>query len=286
MQDFEGKVAVITGAGRGIGRGIALRCAREGMKIVLAGYGMESITKTQADLEAMGAETHLVQTDVSVEEQVEHLANESFERFGAVHLLVNNAGVVSPGSIFDISMNDWNWVMGVNFYGVLYGIRAFVPRMMQQEERSHVVSVASAAGVLPTVSSYGVTKHAVVSLSEALFSEMQQKESRVGVSVYCPAWVSTEFDTVDRSRPERFTDSKPSVEISDEMRAGWRKSLESGVSIEESADILFDGLQRDSLYIGIKGFAEHGQDNANEVLQRAQNIVNEDYPANPNDSED
>lgn len=278
MQEFKGKVAVITGAGRGIGRGIALRCAREGMKIVLAGYGTESLNKTNADLEALGAETHIVQTDVSVEADVENLANESFERFGSVHLLVNNAGVASPGTVLDNTMDDWNWVLGVNFYGVLYCMRAFTPRMMQQEGESHIVSVASISGHTFGGSSYGVSKHAVVNLSESLFAEMAQKQSNVHVSVYCPAWVSTEFDTVARSRPERFSEKNPILEMTDEQRAGWRKSLEGGASIDESADILFDGLKRDSLYIGVKGFAEHGQSHADGILQRVQNIVNEQNP--------
>ena len=127
MKDYRDKVAVITGAGRGIGRGIALRCAKEGMKVVLAGFGMESLTRTAADLDALGAETLIVQTDVSQVEQVENLAAATVEAFGHVDLLVNNAGVAQPGKSLEITLDDWNWVMGVNFYGVLYCLRAFVP---------------------------------------------------------------------------------------------------------------------------------------------------------------
>ena len=117
MKDYRDKVAVITGAGRGIGRGIALRCAKEGMKVVLAGFGMESLTKTAADVQALRAETLIVQTDVSQVEQVENLAAATIEAFGQVDLLVNNAGVAQPGKTLEITLDDWNWVMGVNFTG-------------------------------------------------------------------------------------------------------------------------------------------------------------------------
>ena len=133
MRDFEGKVAVITGAGRGIGRGIALHCAHAGMKVVLAGIRMEPLVKTATDLKALGAETLVVQTDVSLLDAVENLAEETYKAFGAVHLLVNNAGVSAPGTVWESGIDDWNWVMGVNFYGVLYGVRTFIPRMMEQK---------------------------------------------------------------------------------------------------------------------------------------------------------
>jgi NAD(P)-dependent dehydrogenase (short-subunit alcohol dehydrogenase family) len=170
MKDFSGRVAVITGAGRGIGRGIALQCAKESMKVVLAGIGMESLTKTAADLKAMGAETLIVQTDVSLLADVVNLTEKSFEAFGAVHLLVNNAGVGAPGTVWKISMDDWHWVMGVNFYGVLYGVRAFIPRMIEQDTACHIVNVSSIAGVVEARGSYDVSKHAVVALTESLYT--------------------------------------------------------------------------------------------------------------------
>ena len=275
MQDFKGKVAVITGAGRGIGRGIALRCAKEGMNVVLAGYGTESITKTAKDLEALGVETLVVQTDVSVQEQVEALADKAFEHFGEVHLLVNNAGVAAPGGVLLSTMDDWNWVMSVNFYGVLYCCRAFIPRMKEQEE-GHVVNVSSLSGISPGNGSYSVSKHGVVLLTEALYGELA--DSNVNVSVYCPGWVSTEFDTVERSRPERFSDSGTDKILTPERREGWRKALEGGVSIEESADIMFEGLQADKLYIGTQAFLKDDPDFREMIRNRTENILNETNP--------
>ena len=133
MKDFKGKIAVITGAGRGMGRGIAYHCGKKGMKIVLADIRLESLTSTEADLQALGAETLLVQTDVSRLADVENLAKKSYEKFGVVDLLVNNAGVSAASTVLESSLDDWNWIMGVNFYGMLYGIRAFVPRMIEQD---------------------------------------------------------------------------------------------------------------------------------------------------------
>lgn len=281
MKDFNGKVAVITGAGRGIGRGIALRCAQEGMKIVLAGYGMESLTKTDADLKALGAETLIVQTDVSREDAVENLAEQSFQAFGAVHLLVNNAGVASPGSVLDSSINDWRWVMEVNFYGVLYGVRAFIPRMKAQQAEAHIVNVSSLSGILPGGGSYGVSKHGVVVLSESLYYELARMAANIHVSVYCPGWVSTEFDTVARSRPERFKDPTPSYTPTPEERAGWRDALAGGLSIEESANIVFEGIQENRLYIGPKAFMKDEPGLADYVRQRTENILNEQNPELP-----
>lgn len=283
MRDFVGKVAVITGAGRGIGRGIALRCAQEGMRIVLAGIGMESLTKTAADLEAMGAETLIVQTDVSQEADVEALAKKSFASFGAVDLLVNNAGVAVPVSVLKSTMDDWNWVMNVNFYGVLYGVRAFIPRMMEQKTTSHVVNVSSLFGLTSgRHGSYDVSKHAVVVLTETLYHELANTAPHIHLSVYCPGWVDTEFYRVDESRPERFRAN--ATVLTDEARANWRRKLAVGISVEESARILFDGLQNDRLYIGTKAFQEQMPEIADVLRERTENIVNEYNPVLPETS--
>ncbi len=276
MKDFTGKVAVITGAGRGIGRGIALHCAQNGMKIVLAGFGMESITRTAADLRAMGAETLIVQTDVSQLADVENLAEKSFGSFGGVDLLVNNAGVAVHASVLDATMDDWNWVMNVNFYGVLYGARVFIPHMIEQKTTSHIVNVSSLAGIVQGGGSYGVSKHAVVVLTESLYSELVQKAPHVKVSVYCPGWVATEFSTIERSRPERFKAN--ATQLTDEKRAEWSNSLANGYSIEESARILFEGIKENYLYVGPKAFKKQIPELENAVLARAERIIHEQNP--------
>lgn len=284
MNDFSGKVAVITGAGRGIGRGIALHCARERMKVVLAGFGIESLTKTEADLQALGAETLIVQTDVSQLADVENLAEKSFTTFGAVDLLVNNAGVAVAASVLDSTIDDWNWVMDVNFYGVLYGVRTFIPRMIEHDSTSHIVNVSSLSGIVPGGGSYGVSKHAVVVLTESLYRELADSAPHVKVSVYCPGWVATEFDEIERSRPERFKAN--ATPPTDEEQADWRKALARGYSIEESARILFDGLQNNRLYIGPKGFQNQLPELAEEVRDRTENILNEVNPEHSTAPED
>lgn len=276
MKEFKGKVAVITGAGRGIGRGIALHCAQEGMKVVLAGIGMESLTKTDADLRALGAETLIVQTDVSQVEAVENLAEASYRAFGTVDLLVNNAGVDVPASVLDSTLDDWNWVMGVNFYGVVYGVRAFIPRMMQELKDSHVVNVSSISGLEEGGGLYGVSKHAVVVLTESLYHDLANTAPHVKVSVYCPGWVDTEFYRVDQSRPERYQGN--ATPMTDEDRAEWRADLSKGFSIEESARILFAGIKDDKLYIGPQAFLKQLPDLGDWIRDRAENIVQEKNP--------
>jgi NAD(P)-dependent dehydrogenase (short-subunit alcohol dehydrogenase family) len=224
------------------------------MKIVLADISLESLTKTAGDLEAMGAETLIVQTDVSLLADVENLAEQSFEALGAVHLLVNNAGVSAPGTVLESSMDDWNWQMGVNFYGVLHGVRAFIPRMIEQDTTSHVVNVSSTAGLSPGGNPYSISKKAVIALTEGLYHELAEKAPNLKVSVYCPGWVNTDLDTCDRSRPERFQNNVTLP--TDEGRVKWREAMEMGMSIEEAARVFFEGLQKDNLYIGPKAFQD------------------------------
>ncbi len=276
MKEFKGKVAVITGAGRGIGRGIALHCAREGMKVVLAGIRMESLAKTAADLEALGVETLIVQTDVSQVAAVENLAEASYRAFGSVDLLVNNAGVDVPASVLDSTLDDWNWVMGVNFYGVLYGVRAFIPRMIEQKQSSHVVNVSSVSGLEEGGGVYGVSKHAVVVLTESLYHDLAKTASHVKVSVYCPGWVDTEFYRVDQSRPERY--KAKATPMTDEDRAEWRADLAKGYSIEAAARILFAGVRENKLYIGPQAFLKQLPELVDWVRNRAENILNEKNP--------
>ncbi len=279
MKDLAGKVAVITGAGRGIGRGIALHCAGEGMKVVLAGIGLESLESTEADLRAMGAETLVVQADVSQLGDVEALAESCFNTFGTVDLLVNNAGVAVPSSVLGSTMDDWNWVMGVNFYGVLHGLKTFVPRLAKQKTPSHVVNVASLAGLVPGRKPYSVAKRAVVALSEAFYLDLATEAPHVGISVFCPGWVQTELDGIERSRPVRFQ-GNASVPT-DEQRKRWRAALAGGVPTSEAARILFDGIRDGKLYIGPQAFLRQSPELASAVRGHAENVLNERNPDLP-----
>ncbi len=276
MKEWPGKVAVITGAGRGIGRAIAFHCAQQGMKVVLAGIGLESLTQTAADLAEFGAETLIVQTDVSLLEDVLKLADQSYDAFGKVDLLVNNAGVAKPTPLLESTIDDWHWVMGVNFYGVLYASHTFIPRMAQQATPSYVVNMSSLGGIYPTGGSYSVAKHAVFVLTESLYGELAKTAPHVHISVYCPGWVATEFDQGERSRPERFNNDV--AQLSDEKRMGWRQALAQGVAPEEAAQILFDGLAEKKLYIGPLAYKEQEPRFADAVRMRIENILNERNP--------
>jgi NAD(P)-dependent dehydrogenase (short-subunit alcohol dehydrogenase family) len=285
MKEFRGKVAVITGAGRGIGRGIALRCAKEGMRIVLAGIGLESLTKTCSDLESMGAETMIVQTDVSKVVDVENLAEKTVEHFGEIHLLVNNAGVAHVGSVWGSSLDDWEWVIGVNLWGVVYGVRTFIPIMMKQESECHIVNVSSMSGVLPgkpDLSSYSVSKHGVVALSESLYYELGKFAPHIKVSVYIPGWVNTEFYGCERNRPDRFKGNATSSPLTDEQEEATKSLFEAGLPIEEAADLVFEGIRADILYIGFRGFDSlHDGWFMKTTRQRAENMIGEINPVLP-----
>jgi len=280
--DCEGKVAVITGAGRGIGRGIALHCARQSMRIVLAGIGLESLERTEAELQELGTETLVVRTDVSLLEDVNNLAERAFSAFGSVHLLVNNAGVAVPTSVASVlqyTMDDWNWLMGVNFYGVLHGIKAFTPRLIEQDVPSHIVGVASLAGLATGSGPYSVSKHAVVVLMETLYRDLATSAPHVGVSVYCPGWVNTEFYRTGDSRPSRFRSN--ATLLTDEQRSRWQARLEKGVTVEEAARVLFQGLRDRKLYIGPQAFLDQAPELPNAIRTRAENIISEQNPDSP-----
>jgi NAD(P)-dependent dehydrogenase (short-subunit alcohol dehydrogenase family) len=205
MDDFTGKVAVVTGAASGIGLGLAQRFAGEGMRVVLADVERDALDAAAEALAAQhGADDVLaVPTDVRDERAVDALADAAFERFGAVHVLCNNAGVGVGGLSWTIPADRWRWIVDVNLLAVAHGVRAFVPRMIEQGE-GHVVNTASAAGIMtgPGMAPYYATKHGVVAMSESLFFELRFVGAGVGVSVLCPEWVRTRIADSERNRPD------------------------------------------------------------------------------------
>jgi NAD(P)-dependent dehydrogenase (short-subunit alcohol dehydrogenase family) len=203
MEQLEGKVAVITGAASGIGAALAHRFGAAGMKLVLADIEPGPLDAVASELRSAGQQVTAVPTDVSVGAQVDALAAAAGEAYGPVHLLCNNAGVGAGGLIAQLSEQDWSWVLGVNLWGVIHGLRAFLPGMLAHGEAAHVVNTASVAGLLasPFMGPYNASKFAVVAISETLYQEMGLSGGRVGVSVLCPGWVRTRIGESARNRP-------------------------------------------------------------------------------------
>lgn len=254
MKDFKDKVAVITGAASGIGFGIAERCARLGMKVVLAGINAGTLSAAEEKLKPTGATVLSVRTDVSKREDVEALAQKTLDAFGAVHLLVNNAGVGAGTSIWESSWEDWEWVVGVNLWGVIHGVKVFTPIMLAQEAESHMVNVASISGLLSAYPSapYQVTKHAVIGLTENLYHALAAQKANVKVTLLCPGWVKTSILKSERNRPPELKNQSNPIKNDPEALQAYRKmqeSLEAGMSTEELADHLFKAIESEQFYV-------------------------------------
>jgi len=250
MKDFAGKVAVITGAGSGFGREFARLAAGLEMKLVLADIQGDALEAVADELRAGGAEVLALRTDVSKAADMEMLAAASFEKFGAVHLLFNNAGVGAGGFVWENSVADWEWVLGVNVWSVIHGIRLFVPRMIAQGDACHVVNTASVAGLLSAqlMAVYNVSKHAVVTLSETLFQDLRVAKANVGVTVLCPAFVATGIAKSERNRPAELQSEEltPSQKIA---AAATLKAVESGkMTAAEVAAKTFDCIRENRFY--------------------------------------
>jgi NAD(P)-dependent dehydrogenase (short-subunit alcohol dehydrogenase family) len=204
MERFADRVAVVTGAGSGIGRALAAHAAREGMRVAIADVELNALEETAAEVETAGAEVLVVPTDVSRADAVHELANLTYERFGAVHLLCNNAGVFQAGISWQRELADWEWVLGVNLWGVLHGIRSFVPRMLEGGDEGHVVNTSSLAGLITGAYSapYITSKFAVLALTECLAHDLRAHGAPIGVSVLVPGLVNTKIAYSTRNRPD------------------------------------------------------------------------------------
>jgi NAD(P)-dependent dehydrogenase (short-subunit alcohol dehydrogenase family) len=254
MKEFKDKVAVITGAASGIGRGIAERCVQEGMKVVLADVEEAALAQTEQELRATHATVLAVQTDVSRASDIEALAQKTLKAFGAVHLLVNNAGVGAGSSIWESTLADWEWVMGVNLWGVIHGLRIFVPIMLAQATEGHIVNTASIAGLLPyhPGAPYQVTKHGVVALSEQLYYSLAQRNAKVKVSVLCPGWVNTRIMDSERNRPGELQNEPSNLPPGPEQEAimqSMREEAQAGLSPRQVSDHVFNAIRNEQFYI-------------------------------------
>jgi NAD(P)-dependent dehydrogenase (short-subunit alcohol dehydrogenase family) len=248
MQDLEGRVAVVTGGASGIGLALARRFAGEGMRVVIGDVEQPALEKAVAELQEGGADALGVPTDVTDPAQVEELARAAERQFGAVHIACNNAGVGAGGLSWEAPLETWQWVIGVNLWGVIHGIRAFVPRIIEQSE-GHVVNTASVAGLVaaPFMGPYNASKHAVVAISETLHHELALMAPHVKVSVLCPAWVNTRIGESERNRPAVFAverDEQESV-----MQSALTGFLANGLDPAAVADRVLEAVRADRFWI-------------------------------------
>ncbi len=248
--DFSDKTAVITGAASGIGRALAKKAADLSMRLVLSDIDVEPLEGLKTEMVDNGIDVITVVTDVSDAKSVAKLAELAFDTFGTVDLLFNNAGVMVTGMTWAHTVKDWDWLMGVNFMGVVHGIQSFLPRMMAQGTPARIINTGSIAGLLPspTTSMYSASKHAVVSLSETLKYEMDLAQSQVGVSVICPGPVATQIADGDRSRPEedRVQGGTQAAAMKEELKKGIAAA---GMPPSQLADIVFEKITAKQFWI-------------------------------------
>jgi NAD(P)-dependent dehydrogenase (short-subunit alcohol dehydrogenase family) len=251
MKELKGKVAVVTGAASGIGQGLAQRFAREGMKVVLADVETAALEQAAHEIETSGATVLAVRTDVSKAADVERLGKATVDRFGAVHVVCNNAGVAISGLSWMCTVDDWQWVLGVNLWGVIHGVRVFTPLLLSHGGEGHIVNTASMAGMIsgPGMAMYNVTKHGVVTLSETLHHELTMLGSPVRVSVLCPGFVNTRIFDAARNRPPELADTAPPLPGSEAMEQMGRQLLALGSPPEMVAGVVLDAIRAERFYV-------------------------------------
>jgi short-subunit dehydrogenase len=254
MKDFTNKVAVITGAASGIGRGLAYQCAVEGMKIVLADIEKEPLLKVEKELKQAGAETISILMDVSKLEDVERLANTTIKEFGEIDLLFNNAGVGTKGNIWESTINDWKWVLGVNLWGVIHGVKIFTPIMLKQDRECFILNTASGFALINGSSIYGMTKRGILSLSESLSMQLKHIKSKIKVAVLIPGFVNTNITTSARNRPSELQNKENILEGGldekvESLRYNAQGLITQGMNPDYFAKIVFHGIRKNKFHI-------------------------------------
>lgn len=276
LNELAGKVAVVTGAASGLGRAMALAFADEGMHLALADVDDAGLQETRTRLDGKDVKSIVMRLDVSKASEVEAFARKCFQELGAVHVVCNNAGVALSGPVWETSEAEWQWILGVNLLGVVNGVRAFAPRLIAQDE-GHIVNTASVAGLIspPGMGAYCVSKHAVVTLSEALHHDLRERGSRVGVSLLCPAYVPTGIADSERNQPPGVSvSSKSNERVAKE--AALRKAVAAGkLSADDVARAVVAAVKENRFYVlthpGIKGA----------VRARMEDVLEERVPRDP-----
>lgn len=256
MKSFQDRTAVITGAASGFGLEASRIAAARGMRIVMADVQADALDQAVAEITGLGAQVLPYRLDVSKAAEVEALGAATFERFGAPHVVFNNAGVGSGGLLWEHSLRDWEWILGVNLMGVVHGVRVFTPMMLEAARRDagyegHIVNTASMAGLLnaPNMGIYNVTKHAVVSLSETLYQDLRLVTDQVTASVLCPYFVPTGISHSERNRPQEMKNDQP-TRSQLVARAMSDKAVSSGkVTAAMVAQFVFDAIAESRFYI-------------------------------------
>lgn len=246
MEEFEGRVAVVTGAASGIGLATATRFAQLGMNVVLADIEREPLDAAISKLRGQGHEVRGVETDVRRVDAIQHLAEETLDAFGKVNVVHNNAGVVRAGRLAELSIADWEWVLGVDLWSVIYGVRTFLP-LIRQAGEGHIVNTASSAGLQssPDIGPYNVAKFGVVALTETLQLELLAEESAIGASVLCPGAIATRITESDRNRP----DVAAETETNERFHASASKIVGQGHSTESVAERVVEAIRAKEFWI-------------------------------------
>lgn len=250
MDKFEGRVALVTGAASGIGLSLARVFAEQGMKLVLADIEETALEAARRELAEAGTEVLALSCDVSDAGAVEALAVRAEQRFGAVHIVCNNAGVFAGGQLWDASLDDYHWLLNVNLFGVIHGVRSFVPRMIASGEDCHMVNTASMAALtsMPYSGIYNMTKHAVLALSESLFHELSLSAPQLGVSCLCPEAVATNIASSDRNRPPVLAEA-PDSDARQLAQGAIVATTDAGVDPRVLAERVLKAIRERQFYI-------------------------------------
>jgi|tagenome__1003787_1003787.scaffolds.fasta_scaffold20803791_2 NAD(P)-dependent dehydrogenase (short-subunit alcohol dehydrogenase family) len=270
MQEFAGKTAVVTGAGSGMGKAFALRWAAEGMNVVIGDIQPDALDATAAEIKGHGVPVVAVRTDVSKLADIEALADAAEAAFGPVHLVNNNAGVEGylDGPIWAATARDWEWTVGVNFWSVVYGVRTFVPRMLAHGQEAHVVNTCSMTSVVQAANMYGITKHAVIALSEVLWNDLRKAGANIGVTALCPGTIATNLFHGSRNRPTGLTDNGGNISADGaELRERMHAVLAAGMPPAEVASRLVTAIRGGGLYL----LTDHEWDD--QVIARHEAII-------------
>ena len=254
MKDFNNKVAIITGAGNGFGFEIAKECADRKMKLVLADIDKKDLEAAVSFLKNRGAEVTGVVCDVTLDEEVGKMVDKAMDSYGRIDFLVNNAGVAISGPVWQLPLQDWDWILGANIMSQVYAMRRVIPIMLKQNDKCHILNVASVAGLITSngMPAYHTTKHASVALSESTSYDLQAINANINMSVFCPGFVQTDLHNHERHRPERFMDKSDPYYSSPEYYSGLKRAefvIKTGMPIDSIGMSVMKAIEEDQFYI-------------------------------------